>query len=183
MQRSTLPIRRIRKGQSIVEFALSSILIVLLLAGAVDFGRVFYTYVVVLNMAGEAATILAFYPDYDVTETEADGRPHGVPDSATFQRRAEQVAARSLGLVINSNDTSNISDSDVRVLSPLGNDVDPTYRLQGCPFNIEVDYHVRDLFFPALLGFNQLTVSGNSGSRFTVTGNANLGDSCLDYNP
>ena len=166
MQQPLAKARPASKGQSIVEFALSSILIVLLLAGAVDFGRAFYTYVVVLNMAGEAATILAFYPDNDINQDDSTGR--FTPDNATFQRRAEQVAARSLGLVINSNDTTNISDADVQALSPSGADMNWVRRKQGCAFNIQVSYRLNDLFFPALLGFQRLTIGGSSGSRFTT---------------
>src|SRR4051812_49367892 len=58
-------LRRSRKGQSLIEFAFGALLLVLLLAAAVDFGRAFYTYVVVQNMAGEAATFLAGQPDND----------------------------------------------------------------------------------------------------------------------
>lgn len=177
MQQPLAKARPARKGQSIVEFALSSILIVLLLAGAVDFGRAFYTYVVVLNMAGEAATILAFYPDNDINQDESNGR--FTPDNATFQRRAEQVAARSLGLVINSNDTANISDADVRAVSLSGANMHWRWRRQGCPFNIQVSYRLNDLFFPALLGFRQLTIGGSSGSRFTADSNQLLHNSCL----
>lgn len=163
VQRPAQKVRHNRKGQSLVEFALASILIAMLLAGAVDLGRAFYTYVVVLNMAGEAATILAFYPDNDITQDVNTGR--FTPDNATYQRRAEQVAARAMGLVISS---ANITDSDVRVMASDGGPMEACLRYQGTPFDIHVTYHLDDLFLPALLGFNRLPIGGTSGSRFTT---------------
>ena len=47
--------RQSRKAQSIVEFALGSFLLLMLLAASVDLGRAFYTWIVVQNMAGEGA--------------------------------------------------------------------------------------------------------------------------------
>lgn len=162
LQQMTLKTRRVRKGQSVVEFALGSLLVAMLLAGAVDLGRAFYTYVVVLNMSGEAATILAFYPDNDITEdTHGGGRPPGTPDNATFQRRAQQVAARSLGMII---DPAHVSDAAVVV------DVDKRHRCLGAPFSVSATYTMDDLFLPALLGFNQISIGGVSGSRFTTAG-------------
>lgn len=166
------PARHAHKGQSIVEFALSAVLIALLLAGAVDLGRAFYTYVVVLNMSGEAATILAFYPDNDIFEdTRGGGRPPGTPDDATYQRRAQQVAARSMGMVI---DAIHVTDTDVVV------NVDKRHRCLGAPFNVRATYRMDtgDLFLPALLGFNHLAISGVSGSRFTTASSTTSGLFC-----
>src|SRR5215216_1945841 len=85
-------LRHSRKGQSLIEFAFGALLLVLLLAAAVDFGRAFYTYVVVQNMAGEAATFLSGQPDNDVFSPHYAG-----PDNNTFQFRARNVAARVMG--------------------------------------------------------------------------------------
>lgn len=170
LQISALKTPRAHKGQSVVEFALGSLLIAMLLAGAVDLGRAFYTYVVVLNMSGEAAAILAFYPDNDIYETPGGGgRPPGTPDSATYQRRAQQVAARSLGMVI---DSTHVSDAAVVV------NVDKQYRCLGAPFNVSATYTMDDLFLPALLGFNRLSISGVSGSRFTTAGSTTSSITC-----
>ncbi len=166
LQQSPRKAQGIRKGQSLVEFALGSVLIVMLLAAAVDLGRAFYTYVVVLNMSGEAATILAFYPDSDINQDISTGR--FTPDDQTFQRRAEQVAARSMGLVISSD---NISDSDVTVTASNGGPMDACLRYAGTPFDIHVTYHLDDLFLPSLLGFRHLPIGGTSGSRFTTPSN------------
>src|SRR5690348_3032557 len=54
-------------GQAIVEMALMGTLLGMLLAGAVDLGRAYYTAVVVTNMAGEGAAYAAIYPGNDLT--------------------------------------------------------------------------------------------------------------------
>jgi len=151
-------LRRSRKGQSLIEFAFGALLLVLLLAAAVDFGRAFYTYVVVQNMAGEAATYLAGQPDNDYNSSSP--RP---PDNDTFQFRARNVAARVMGAII-SRDNVRIThgaDSDVRV------DVPQSDRCAGTPFTVSVTYRIQDLFFPAFLGMNELAVGGSEHSYFT----------------
>lgn len=157
--------RRSRKGQSVVEFALASLLIALLLAAAVDFGRIFYTYVVVLNMAGEGATILAFYPNNDLRD---DFHPPSMQPQDSFERRAQQVAARAMGRVISS---ESVGDDDVQLLAADGTPMPQTEpRCHGTAFRIAVNYNMRDLFFPALLGFQYITINTNMGSTFAVSG-------------
>jgi Flp pilus assembly protein TadG len=48
-----------------VEMALVSVLLALLLAGAVDFGRAYYTDVLITNMAAEGAAYASLNPDFD----------------------------------------------------------------------------------------------------------------------
>ena len=56
----------IRKGnspaQSLVEFALVLPILLLLILGVMDFGRMFYTKMVLTNAAREGANYLAYYP-------------------------------------------------------------------------------------------------------------------------
>lgn len=49
-------------GQSLVEFALSGLLLSLLFSGMVDFGRLYFTYVALEDSAGEGALYLSLYP-------------------------------------------------------------------------------------------------------------------------
>ena len=70
--RPPLPERRFRtgerrgsSGQSVVEFALGLPIFLLFLLMAVDFGRLFYTYVQVSNAAREAAIYGATQPSDD----------------------------------------------------------------------------------------------------------------------
>ncbi len=59
------PVYRIKSehGQSIVELAISLVFIVMLLVGVVDFGRAFFTYIMLRDAAQEGASYGAIYPD------------------------------------------------------------------------------------------------------------------------
>jgi Flp pilus assembly protein TadG len=158
MKTMWLNTRRSRKAQSLVEFALGGILLMMLLAASVDLGRAYYTYIVVQNMAGEGAAVLALAPDADMDSTNP---PADIND--TFQYRARNVAARIQGVVIS---PANVNLAN----SPRDVRLDPTIaqsnRCKGRPFSVTVSYHVRDLFFPAFLGFQELTIGAVSQSTF-----------------
>ena len=58
------------KAQALVEVALTLPLILVLVLGAVDFGRVYHTKIVITNAAREGANYLAYYPDgVEITKT------------------------------------------------------------------------------------------------------------------
>ena len=54
---------RKERGESLVEFAISALLLLLILAGVIDLGRGFHAYVVVTNAAREGAYYGAMHPD------------------------------------------------------------------------------------------------------------------------
>src|SRR5262245_51647344 len=60
--RALLSGRRSRRGQSVVEFALILPVFVFLLLMAIDFGRLFFSYVQVTNAAREGAAYAAAAP-------------------------------------------------------------------------------------------------------------------------
>ena len=159
MKTKRQPIRQRRKGQSQIEFAFGALLLVLLLAAAVDFGRAFYTYVIVQQMAGEAAAVLAQEPDRDFTVAN-----HGL-DNDTFQYRARNVAARDMGMIIDPTHAvridSNNANSDVRY------DVARTDRCPGTQFTVSVTYHMDDLFFPAFLGMSSISIGASEQAAFS----------------
>ena len=53
------------KGQSLVELALTSLIILTLLAGAGDFGMAFFSYVAIRDAAQEGALYGSIYPYFD----------------------------------------------------------------------------------------------------------------------
>jgi hypothetical protein len=161
MKRSFLKSRR-RKGQSLIEFAFGALLLVLLLAAAVDFGRAFYTYTVVLNMAGEGAAVLAVNPDADMDEG-----PVGYTVDDTYQMRARAVAARVMGAVIDPSNVD-IARGDVQVTDLDGNPMPPTARCVNTAFAVHVRYRITDLFFPALLGMSELDIGAAAPSSFSI---------------
>jgi hypothetical protein len=61
-------------GQSLVEFALSLPLLLIILSGLLDLGRIYYTYIALEEAAAEAAIYLAISPDcpnYDAATSDA----------------------------------------------------------------------------------------------------------------
>ena len=59
-------------GQSLVELALSMTLLLILLAGVVDLGRAFFTYIALRDAAQEGASYAAVYADAnDMDELES----------------------------------------------------------------------------------------------------------------
>jgi len=77
------------KGQSMIEMALLLPLLVVLIIGALEFGRLFFTHIVITNAAREGAFYLATHPeDYDsgtgnapktVLAAEAEAINSGIP--------------------------------------------------------------------------------------------------------
>jgi Flp pilus assembly protein TadG len=61
------------KGQSLVEFALLLPILLIILIGVIDLGRMYYAYVVITDAAAEGATYAAINPN-DVTEIENRAR-------------------------------------------------------------------------------------------------------------
>ena len=60
------------RGQSLVEFSLSAMLLVILLSGLLDLGRVYFTYVALEDAAGEAALYLSLNPSCKVDNGNPD---------------------------------------------------------------------------------------------------------------
>ena len=61
-----MEIKRKERGQSMVEFAIALPILLIILAGVLDLGRLYYAYVAVTDAAGEGAAYAAMRPDeYD----------------------------------------------------------------------------------------------------------------------
>lgn len=73
----TEPRNRRRPGQALVEFALIAPVLILIFAGVLDLGRVFFTYEAAINAAREAARYCALYyaqsPDLNVVVEDEMG--------------------------------------------------------------------------------------------------------------
>jgi Flp pilus assembly protein TadG len=134
--------RRI-SGQALVETALVGIILAVLMAGALDLGRLFYTALVVENMAGEGARYGGMYPSRDTQN------PCGcaIDANKNIQNRARQVAA-DRGIMIHQPD-----QADIAVSPP--NCVD---RRAQEELTVTVTYRVTDLFLPGLIGVNEIVI-------------------------
>ena len=79
-------------AQALIEFALTLPLLLLLVLGALDFGRMFYTKIVITNAAREGANYLAYFPE-DANNGFADtlAAIFNEADSSTVQVIAADV--------------------------------------------------------------------------------------------
>jgi len=55
-------LERAEKGQSLMEMAISFVILVFLISGLIDFGRLYFTYVALEDSAGEGALYLSINP-------------------------------------------------------------------------------------------------------------------------
>jgi Flp pilus assembly protein TadG len=75
--------RRALHGQAMVEFALLLPILLLLLVVAIDFGRLFATFVAVNNAAREGAAFAGLHPTQVTSADNAD------PENVTYRARQE----------------------------------------------------------------------------------------------
>jgi hypothetical protein len=57
-------VRKPKRGQSLVEFALLLPLLVLVIFGVLELGRVFFAYIAITNAAREGARVFTFWPNF-----------------------------------------------------------------------------------------------------------------------
>jgi Flp pilus assembly protein TadG len=151
------------RGQALVEFALLGLLLAMLLAGAVDLGRAYYTSVVVTNMAGEGAAYASIYPDLDTNYPQSQQcSQYTLEPNNSIQYRARKVA-NDRGLVI-SDSTTRIT---VSILGADGNPLPCSNRCTGTAITVKVTYTINDLFLPGLLGMNNITISKSATQYIT----------------
>jgi hypothetical protein len=136
-------------------------MLALLLAAAVDFGRAYFTAVVVQNMAGEGAAYGALQPDHDATSPAAypsGCSQYGVLANQNIQDRARQVA-QDRGLIIH-------QPSQASVI------VSPTNCMTRCAtqnITVTVSYKIDDLFLPRFLGMSSITITKSSVQRMAAS--------------
>ncbi len=65
--------KRKERGQSLVEFVLILPVLLIILAGMLDLGRLYYAYVAVTDAAAEGATYAAIHPEYAAIPPEDEG--------------------------------------------------------------------------------------------------------------
>ncbi len=111
------------KGNSIVEFALLAPILLLLLFGLVDFGRVFDAWVVTTNAAREGARYAASYASQDYLTT------------AQVQQLARQKALDYLNDGLGARPDVTYASSDIVVTLPT--------KEPGQPVTVDVEVHVQ----------------------------------------
>ncbi|HKJ27083.1 MAG TPA: TadE/TadG family type IV pilus assembly protein [Anaerolineales bacterium] len=123
-------------GQSIVEFALVIPLLILLIFGALDLGRVFQAAITLTNSVREGARYGTLYPDATITQIEA----------------AVQAEAESTGMDLS-------SATITRTCTYLGSEVTTLPAGGSCasdaPINVSITYNF-ELILGGLFGMEYL---------------------------
>lgn len=168
-----------KKGQAMVELALMGIFLGMLLAGAVDFGRAFYTSIIVTNMAGEGAAYAALFPDQDQDPSNPNNdkcsRIRPVPLERSIQERARKVA-KERGLVVEAQDQSSA------VITVTTSDATTNYgdtcqaRCAGRTITVRITYTLNDLFLPNFLGIRQIPITKSASQ--TIMRNPGVSGVC-----
>ncbi|MGB7340524.1 MAG: TadE family protein [Phototrophicaceae bacterium] len=73
------------RGQSLVEFAISLPVLILLLSGLVDFGRAYYTFIALEEAAAEAALYYAIFPSCPDASASVTGIDCSDPNNAIYR--------------------------------------------------------------------------------------------------
>jgi len=110
------------KGQSMVELALILPIIILILFGILEFGRIFYSYIVITNAAREGARVGAVgSPDSVIIERirEAAPLPHA-ESNLSITKLEPHVDSRTPGIPL----TVEVS-YDVYLVTPILEDILP----------------------------------------------------------
>jgi hypothetical protein len=82
-------LNKAQKGQSLVEMAISMVLLTMMVSGVIDLGRLWFSYVALEDAAGEAALFLSIFPycaeadDDDPYQPDANDCED--PDNAVFR--------------------------------------------------------------------------------------------------
>lgn len=134
--------QRLQRGQSLAEMSLGMIVIVVLLLGLLDLGRIYFIFVALEDSAGEAALYLSINPDCRTpSDLDSDGNPCSDPNNAQYR------ALHAGGNLVD------WSDITINVTRPAVYGV-------GDPVSVEVRYTFPLLtpIIPQIVGFNPLTL-------------------------
>jgi Flp pilus assembly protein TadG len=160
------------RGQAIVEMALVSLILGMMLAAAIDFGRAFYTATVVTNMAGEGAAYAAIYPDRDADPGQQYCSIFTVEQQVSIQERARRVA-KDRGLAIERGD----QDLAQIAVTTDSHGASCSDRCPGRSITVRVTYNLDDLFLPGFLGFNSIPITRQASQL--ITGEVGQNGQCV----
>jgi hypothetical protein len=164
--------RRKSRGQAIVEMALVSLILGMVLAAAIDFGRAFYTATVVTNMAGEGAAYAAIYPDRDADPGQQYCSIFTVDQWVSIQERARRVA-KDRGLAIERGD----QDLAQIAVTTDGHGAACYDRCPGRTITVRVTYNLDDLFLPGFLGVESIPITRQASQL--ITGQVGQNGQCV----
>jgi len=137
--------QRLESGQSLVEVAFGMVILLVLLAGVLDLGRMYFTFVALEDSVGEAALYLAINP---LCPDASSGPDCADPNNAEFRAR------HAGGSVVDWTQTTikfDIpTDSSGTPITSVGEPVSVT---------LEYPYYLITPIIPRIAGVNPLTLS------------------------
>ncbi len=161
--------RKLQSGQSLLEVALSMVILVMLFSAIVDFGRAFFTVVALNNMISEGAHWAAAYPQCIATAANATNAPQVDPKC----RGTNSIIGRML------NENQDIDPAMITALT-----IAPTTAQAGETLTISIAYQlptitpiVRSLFGNSLTLTSEAkeVVRGSGTPDYAGTGMTNNG--------
>jgi Flp pilus assembly protein TadG len=141
--------RKAEKGQSLVEFSLGMVFILLIVCGLLDLGRLYFTHVALEDAAGEGALYLSLNPH---CVHASDGTDCTDPNNVDWRIR-------------NSSDTGAVdwSKANITYNVPAPYAVGETVKV-----NINYSYQLITPVIPKITGVNPITL-GSSASQIIIT--------------
>jgi hypothetical protein len=158
---------RLESGQSLVEMALGMVVLVFLISGLLDLGRVYFTYVALEDGAGEAALYLSINPDCPFASS---GAQCALPNNAEWRAMHAGRGSNEFGTQINLVDwnLANIviegpPDSITSTRPPVPWQVGEKVRVR-----IEYPFRLLTPFIPRITGLNPITLYVNASATIMV---------------
>jgi Flp pilus assembly protein TadG len=115
---------RLERGQSLVEMTFGFLVLMILMSGLLDIGRLYYVYVALEDSAGEAALYMSIFPNGDLgTPTDTTTECGAMYESGWCRARyATNFSGTSTAVL----DWSNIDTSSSAIYVPPGGGVGET---------------------------------------------------------
>lgn len=115
-------LRKNQQGQSMVELALILPIIIIILFGILEFGRIFHSYIIITNAAREGARVAVVgKPDSEITARIREAAPLPQADTKLHITKLEpNQTARTPGLPLTVEVTY-----DIDLVTPLFSDILP----------------------------------------------------------
>ena len=146
MNRSSLNNKE--KGQSLVEFSLGLVVLLTILCGLLDLGRVYFTFVALEDGAGEAALYLALNPQ---CIHASDGAECADPNNAEY--RARNSGGHEVDW----------SKAQIKFDTPNAFGVGETVKV-----TVDYSYGLLTPIIPKIVGLNPIKISA-SASQIVIT--------------
>lgn len=154
MKKKTISNLRSEQGQSLTEFALSLVILLTLLAGVVDLGRMFFAYIIIRDAAQEGAVFGSIAPKDDLP---------------TFKNEVED---RVKAAFTDPADSSNVP-IDITKLNVQTDIIGSTCASPGNGVQVKVEYSV-----PITMPFLGMVVGAQNMNMAAIVQNAILSPIC-----